>query len=78
MKKFNNNLILKRWVKIILCIYKGKKHYQKLRDKDKKMVDKESIKLIEKQLNFLKYRNQKFMNLTLKDVINLTFMKNLK
>jgi hypothetical protein len=78
MKKFNNNLILKRWVKIILCIYKGKKDYQKLRDKDKKMDDKESIKLIEKQLNLLKYRNKKFMNLTLKDVINLTFMKNLK
>jgi hypothetical protein len=78
MKKFNNNLILKRWVKIILCIYKGKKNFQKLRNKDKKMDDKDSIKLIEKQLNLLKNRNKKFMNLTLKEVINLTFMKNLK
>jgi glycosyltransferase involved in cell wall biosynthesis len=30
MKRFNNYLILKRWVKIILSIYKGKKNYQKL------------------------------------------------
>ena len=78
MKKFNNILILKRWIKIILSIYNGKEDYEKLRNKDKKITDKEAINLIEKQINLLKYRNQKFMNLTLKDVENLTFMQNLK
>ena len=77
MKKFNNNLILKRWVKIIISIYNGKENYQKLRKKDKKMEDKIAIKLIENQLNLLKRRNKKFMNLSLKDVINITFMENL-
>jgi hypothetical protein len=78
MKKFNNTLILKRWIKIILSIYNGKESYQKLRNKDKKMKDKDAIKLITNQLNLLKYRNKKFINLTLKNVINLTFMENLK
>ena len=63
MKKFNNILILKRWIKIILSIYNGKEDYEKLRNKDKKITDKEAINLIEKQINLLKYRNQKFMNL---------------
>ena len=76
-KKFNNILILKRWVKIILAIYKGKGNYQKLRNEDKKLKDKIAIKLIENQLNLLKYRKRKYMNLTLNDLVNLTFMENL-
>ena len=77
MKKFRNNLILKRWVKIILAIYKGKEYYQKLRNEDKKLSEKDSIKLIENQLNLLKSRNSKFKNISLKDVINFSFMENL-
>jgi len=78
MKKYNNNLILKRWVNIILSIYNGKDNYQKLRNEDKKMKDKEAIKLIENQLKLLNYRKKNFMNLTLNNLVNLTFMKNLK
>lgn len=78
MKKFNNRLILKRWIKIILSIYNGKEDYEKLRNKDKKITDKEAMNLIENQINLLKYRNIKYMNLTLKDIENLTFMQNLK
>ena len=40
MKKFNNWLILKRWIKVILSIYNGKEDYEKLRNEDKKMLDK--------------------------------------
>ena len=34
MKRFKNKLILRRWIKIILSIYKGKENYQKLRNKN--------------------------------------------
>ena len=78
MKKFRNYLILKRWVKIILAIYKGKEHYQKLRDEDKKLSEKDSIKLIQNQINLLKSRKPKFNNISLNDIINFTFMENLK
>ena len=78
MKKFNNWLILKRWIKIILSIYNSKEDYEKLRNEDKKLSDKDAINLIETQLNLLKHRNQKFMNLTLKNIENLTFIQNLK
>ena len=78
MKKYRNYLILKRWVKIILAIYKGKENYQKLRDEDKKLSEKDSIKLIQNQLNLLKRRKPKFINISLKDIINFSFMENLK
>jgi glycosyltransferase involved in cell wall biosynthesis len=78
MKRFRNKLILKRWIKIILSIYNGKEKYQKLRNKDKKMEDKDAIKQIQNQLKLLKHRNKKFMNITFNNIINFTFMKNLK
>ena len=78
MKRFKNHLILKRWIKIILSIYKGKENYQKLRNKDKKMKDRDAIKIIHNQLNLLKQREKKFINITLNDIINFTYMENLK
>jgi len=78
MKKFKNYLILKRWIKIILSIYYGKKYYQKLRKEDKKLADEEAIKLINNQLNLLKHRKKRFKNITLNNIINFTYMQNLK
>ena len=78
MKKYKNYIILKRWVKIILSIYKSKEDYQKLRNEDKKISDEDAIKLIQSQLNLLKQRKSKFNNITLNDIINFTFIQNLK
>ena len=78
MKRFKNKLILKKWIKIIKSIYKGKENYQKLRNKDKKMADKVAIKQIQNQLKLLKRRKKKFINITLNNILNFTFMENLK
>ena len=78
MKRFRNHLILKRWVKIILAIYKGKENYQKLRDEDNKLSEKDSIKLIHNQLNLLQRRKPKFNNISLNDILNFSFMENLR
>ena len=78
MKKYRNHLILKRWVKIILAIYKGKENYQKLRDEDNKLSEKDSIKLIHNQLKLLKHRKPKFNNISLNDILNFSFMENLR
>ena len=78
MKKYKNYLILKRWIKIILSIYKCHEDYQKLRNEDKKISDKDAIKLIQNQLNLLKQRNQHFSKITLNDIINFNFIQNLK
>jgi hypothetical protein len=78
MKKIKNYLILKRWIKIILSVYYGNKYYQKLRKEDKKLADEEAIKLIQNQLNLLKHRKKRFKNITFNNIINFTYMENLK
>jgi hypothetical protein len=42
------------------------------------MSDKDAKRLIENQLNLLKHRNNSFINITLNDIINFTFIQNLK
>ena len=42
------------------------------------MSDKDAIKQIQNQLKLLKRRKKKFINITLKNILNFTFMKNLK
>ena len=78
MKKINNELILKKWNKIILSIYNGDNYYQKLREKDKNISKNRAIKLIENQLNLLKKRETIFNETTLEDLFNFTYMENLK
>ena len=52
MKKFKNELLLKKWIKLILSIYNGEKYYENLRKKDLKMPIK--YFLIFSQINILK------------------------
>ena len=78
MKKIKNNLIVKKWNKIILSIYNGEKYYQKLREKEEKIPKKKAIKLIKNQLKLLKKRVKIFNKTTLEDLLNFTYMENLK
>lgn len=78
MKKFKNDLILKKWVKLILSIYKGGNYYNELRSQYQKIKEKEAIKIIENQIYLLKKRKIEFKNITINDILNITFMENIK
>ena len=77
MKKFNNELILKRWNQLILSIYNGDNYYQLLREQNKKISEKNSINILINQLKLLKIRNKNFNNFTFQDLLNFTKMENL-
>ena len=77
MKYFNNELILKKWNRIILSVYNGDNYYQKLRDQDKKIDRKVALNILKNQLNLLKIRKKKFQNTTINDIYNFTYMENL-
>ena len=74
MKKFNNQLLLEKWIKLILCIYNGDEYYQKLRINDKKISEKDIIKIVGNQLNLLKLRKKIIININ--EIINFTFLEN--
>lgn len=73
MKKYNNYLLLRKWVKLIISIYNNRFFYKKL--KRKKIEEHNSIKIIENQIKLLKLRKKKFQNITINDIINFTFIK---
>ena len=67
MKKIKNNLIIKKWVKLLLSVYKGEeKSYQKLlSDNNDKISESEANKILNNQLKLLQKRNPYFKKLTL-------------
>jgi glycosyltransferase involved in cell wall biosynthesis len=77
MKKFKNDLLLKKWIKLILSVYKGESFYEKLRNSNCKLSEEESLKIINNQIKLLKLRNKKFQNITINDIENLTFIENI-
>lgn len=76
MKKFNNNKLVIKWIKLILSVNKGEYYYNTLRKQDKQMKKKDAIKIIRNQIKLLKMRKIKLKNLTEKQFENFTFMMN--
>jgi len=74
MYKFNNQLLLEKWIKLILCIYNGDEYYQNLRKNDKKISEKDIMKIVRKQLNLLKLRKKIIININ--EIINFTYLEN--
>ena len=67
MKKFKNSLIMKKWIKLLVSIYKGDElSYKKLLLENKnKIKDKEAEKILNNQLKLLQKRDQFFIGTSL-------------
>ena len=74
MKKFKNELLLKRWVKLILSVYNGYNYYLKLIGKDEKISKSEYNIILKRQLELLKKRIPNFSNITVENIENFTFV----
>jgi glycosyltransferase involved in cell wall biosynthesis len=75
MKKFKNELLLKRWVKLILSIFKGDVYYQNFKNQDRKTSENKSLNIIKNQIKLLKMRNKNFENITINKLENFSFME---
>ena len=78
MKKFNNNLLLKKWIKLLLAVYKGDDYYIELRKKDINIVDNEALDILVNQIKMLKLRIEDFKNITINDFQNFSSLQNFK
>ena len=47
---------------MILAVYNGEYYYNKLKEEDTKITEKEAINYLKNQLNIIKVRNQKMKN----------------
>lgn len=78
IKKFNNKILILKWIKLIISVYKGDYYYESLRKQDIKIEKKEALNIIKNQIKLLKLRKKRFRNITKKQFENFTFMQNLK
>ena len=78
IKQFRNELILEKWIKVILSIYKGDHFYEEMRKKEQTIKKYDALKIIRNQIKLLKERRKEFEKITIKEIENLTFMENLK
>ena len=75
MKHFNNDLLLIKWIKLILSIYNGDFFYNSLREKDQKLSKTKIANIINKQINLLKKRIPVFNKININDFTNFSFME---
>lgn len=71
MKQRDNKIIAKKWVKILLSVYKGDdKIYQDLlNDNFNRMNEDEANHILKNQFELLKMRNKFFKNLTFENFV---------
>jgi glycosyltransferase involved in cell wall biosynthesis len=78
MKQFKNEILLNKWINLILSIYSGNVFYEKLRKLDKKLSEKKIINILKNQISLLKNRNTKLKDITLNNIENFSFLVNVK
>ena len=78
MKRFNNDLLLIKWFKLILSIYKGEIYFEIMKRNEKEMEKNNSLYILNNQINLLKIRIPKFKNISISDFENFSFMENIQ
>jgi len=76
MKSHKNELIIKKWIKLLLLVYRNDYHnYIKLisNDSSEKITEHEANEILNNQLNLLKMRKNKFANLTIEKMKYFSF-----
>ena len=79
MKKFNNKILVDKWIELILSIYNGDQYYHQLREQNNQNISYRDIYNIRyNQIKLLRKRIPKFINITKNDYENFTVMENWK
>jgi glycosyltransferase involved in cell wall biosynthesis len=74
MKGYKNSIIAKKWVRLLLLVYKGKKQTLLKKLLNKKIITKnEAENILNNQLTLLKKRRPFYRKVTLEKLMNYTF-----
>ena len=75
MKQFNNELLLIKWIKLILSIYNNELFFIKLMGENHFLSQNDELSILNNQLKLLKMRYDVFKNITKKEFENLKYME---
>lgn len=77
MLKFNNELLLDKWVQLIMSIFIDNENYEEFREKDQKMLEMDAKNILNNQINLLNMRKQFVENITIEIFENYFKISNL-
>ena len=78
MKKYNNKLLIIKWIKLILSIYKGDYYFDLFRKKDKQMSNKKALNILNRQIKLIKMRLKRYKYIDIKKLENFTYLQTIK
>ena len=77
MKNYSNELLLIKWIKLIISMYNGNYYYERIKKNIQEKSNLKVFKIIKKQINLLGKRISLFQNVNINDIENFTFMENI-
>lgn len=78
MEKFNNELILNKWLKFVFSIYNDDINMIKFMMKENNISNNNTINILNNQINLINKRKIFMSNITLSDYENLSIISNLQ
>ena len=76
MKRFNNNLLAKKWIKLILSIYNGDAYYRALQNDSIQLSNITALKILNNQVKLIKKRKPIYLNTNVDDFLNFNYLMN--
>ena len=75
MKNHKNSIIIKKWIKLLLSVYKGNKSsFMRLSKNKNAISEKEAEKILNNQIILLRKRRPILKGLTLKKLVNFSLI----
>lgn len=75
MKKYKNEITIKKWVNLILSVYKGDEYYNILRQKNKELPSEEARNITKNQVKLINLRDPFLKNITVDILLNFSHME---
>ena len=76
MKRFNNNLLAKKWIKLILSVYNGDAYYRALQNDSIQLSNITALKILNNQVKLIKKRKPIYLNTNIDDFLNFNYLMN--
>ena len=75
MKKYKNEITIKKWVNLILSVYKGDEYYNILRQKNKELPLEEARNITKNQVKLINLRDPFLKNITVDILLNFSHIE---
>ena len=77
MKKYNNLITIKKWIKLIFAVYEGEESFNRMREETNHIRLEEAINITKSQVNLINMREPFLKNLTFEMMLNFSYLEDI-